>query len=58
MAENGAEEFYTGETAEKLVQDVRAEGRLSCTVPFDVPAIHEVNNLQLFHAGAISEPGI
>ncbi|XP_015674108.1 glutathione hydrolase 5 proenzyme [Protobothrops mucrosquamatus] len=26
VAENGAEEFYTGETAEKLVQDVRAEG--------------------------------
>ncbi|KAL7983195.1 hypothetical protein Chor_000057 [Crotalus horridus] len=26
VAENGAEEFYTGKTAEKLVQDVRAEG--------------------------------
>ncbi|XP_013924830.1 PREDICTED: gamma-glutamyltransferase 5 isoform X1 [Thamnophis sirtalis] len=26
VAENGAEEFYSGRTAEKLVQDVRAEG--------------------------------
>ncbi|KAK9391419.1 gamma-glutamyltransferase 5 [Crotalus adamanteus] len=26
VAENGAKEFYTGKTAEKLVQDVRAEG--------------------------------
>ncbi|XP_063171795.1 glutathione hydrolase 5 proenzyme isoform X2 [Candoia aspera] len=37
VAENGAKEFYSGKTAEKLVQDVRAEGFNFTKVDMEAP---------------------